>query len=82
MADERRVESGPVRIGDDWAGVFIRGDNAMHHAMTIGRAAAALKDTDLMTSMSLAGLARLFASCREPCEAEALIRDPEAPSHV
>jgi hypothetical protein len=23
-----RVETGPVRFGDDWPGVFIRGDNA------------------------------------------------------
>jgi hypothetical protein len=23
-----RVETGPVQFGDDWPGVFIRGDNA------------------------------------------------------
>lgn len=25
----KRVETGPLQIGDDWPGVFIRGDNAL-----------------------------------------------------
>jgi hypothetical protein len=28
-----RVETGPVKFGDDWTGVFIRGDNAFGMAM-------------------------------------------------
>lgn len=24
-----RVETGPIRFGEDWAGYFLRGDNAM-----------------------------------------------------
>lgn len=28
-AVEERVETGPVAFGDDWPGVFIRGDNAL-----------------------------------------------------
>jgi hypothetical protein len=28
-----RVETGPTQFGEDWPGVFIRGDNAMHFAM-------------------------------------------------
>lgn len=27
--EEKRVETGPVRFGDDWPGLFIRGDNAI-----------------------------------------------------
>jgi hypothetical protein len=27
-----RVETGPIRFGDDWPGVFIRGDNALAFA--------------------------------------------------
>lgn len=27
-----RPETGPMKFGDDWPGVFIRGDNAAHHA--------------------------------------------------
>lgn len=34
-AQARRVETGPVRFGDDWPGYFIRGDNAFGEAMTI-----------------------------------------------
>lgn len=35
-----RVETGPVKIGDDWTGVFIRGDEAIHYAFML----EALKD--------------------------------------
>lgn len=34
-AQEERVESGPVQFGDDWPGVFIRGDNAAYYAMML-----------------------------------------------
>jgi hypothetical protein len=27
-----RVETGAVQFGDDWPGIFIRGDNAMYYA--------------------------------------------------
>lgn len=30
-----RVETGPVQFGDDWPGVFIRGDNAASEAMLL-----------------------------------------------
>lgn len=30
-----RVETGPVQFGDDWPGVFIRGDNAFGYAMAL-----------------------------------------------
>lgn len=32
---EPRVETGPVRFGDDWPGLFIRGDNAASFAMAL-----------------------------------------------
>lgn len=32
---EPRVETGPVTFGDDWPGVFIRGDNAMYYASVL-----------------------------------------------
>jgi hypothetical protein len=35
-AQERRVESGAIRFGDDWAGLFLRGDDCMAVAMAIG----------------------------------------------
>lgn len=30
-----RAETGPMKFGDDWAGVFIRGDNAAYYAMSL-----------------------------------------------
>ena len=30
-----RVETGPVQFGDDWPGIFIRGDDAFAWAMAI-----------------------------------------------
>lgn len=34
--DEDRVETGPLQIGEeDWPGVFIRGDNAMHFGLNL-----------------------------------------------
>lgn len=30
-----RLETGVVQEGDDWPGVFIRGDNAMAYAMSL-----------------------------------------------
>lgn len=34
-ADGKRVESGPVQFGEDWPGVFFRGDNAAMIASTL-----------------------------------------------
>lgn len=30
---EPRVESGPIRFGDDWTGLFLRGDSAITYGM-------------------------------------------------
>jgi hypothetical protein len=36
MGDEQtRPETGGMRFGDDWRGVFIRGDNAIHFYLTL-----------------------------------------------
>lgn len=32
---EPRIETGPIQFGDDWPGLFIRGDNAFYFAMSI-----------------------------------------------
>ena len=34
MSDER-PETGGMKFGDDWRGVFIRGDNAIHFYLTL-----------------------------------------------
>lgn len=33
--DGGRVETGPTQFGEDWPGVFIRGDNAFAYAMAL-----------------------------------------------
>lgn len=38
-----RAETGPIQIGDDWPGVFIRGDNALYTAMMLQQAADLLE---------------------------------------
>lgn len=34
-AEAERVETGPVMFGDDWPGVFIRGDNARYFSVQL-----------------------------------------------
>ena len=29
LQESERIETGPLQIGDDWPGYFIRGDNAL-----------------------------------------------------
>jgi len=41
--DERRVETGPLQVGDDWPGVFIRGDDAAGFAHALSSAIATLE---------------------------------------
>lgn len=58
---EPRVETGPVQFGDDWPGVFIRGDNAFFYCMALRRAVSQLGDRDL-DGLMLKGLADLLSS--------------------
>lgn len=39
-----RVETGPVQFGDDWPGIFIRGDNAFGYAMELQSAIARMPE--------------------------------------
>lgn len=64
-----RVETGPLQFGDDWPGVFIRGDNAMRYAMQITFALQHGIDADPLGRRYLEGLARLLASCDTRAEA-------------
>ena len=33
----KRAETGPMRFGEDWPGIFIRGDNAFYYATIVNR---------------------------------------------
>ncbi len=41
-----RAETGPMKFGDDWTGVFIRGDNSGYYAMLLDQALEELAKTD------------------------------------
>lgn len=60
-----RVETGPVQFGDDWPGVFIRGDNAMSYA---GCLEHVLLTSDgpmpIFEKRMIEGLVKVLKSCR------------------
>jgi hypothetical protein len=61
-----RVETGATRFGDDWPGVFIRGDNAMYYAMVLDVLVKAAQGKDIIPSIYhgvLAGLVDDLKSC-------------------
>lgn len=58
---EPRIETGPVQFGDDWPGVFIRGDNAMYFATLLNQQLAG-RGTALTTA-TLRGLVETLAAC-------------------
>jgi hypothetical protein len=69
--DAPRIETGPLILGDDWPGVFIRGDEALGYAHTLRTllAGAETRATDLSESEIAAWtrvdqLATLLESCR------------------
>lgn len=63
-----RPETGPMQFGNDWPGVFIRGDNALVFAIVCRHALAKLGDdgdgASRLTRAQLEGLASTLASCR------------------
>ena len=56
-----RVESGPIRFGEDWPGLFIRGDNAFALRMLIDDTLKVVPDTFL--KRSLESLANFLDEC-------------------
>lgn len=69
MSDEPepRAETGAMQFGDDWPGVFIRGDNAMFYATVIERA---LETADPFCRIYLQSLYDVLVSCRVPTQSE------------
>lgn len=66
-AQATRVETGPIQFGDDWPGVFIRGDNALAAAYAIEQAIAILggrAGPHLLVAAQLEGLMEDLRACR------------------
>lgn len=59
--DGGRVECGVIQFGDDWPGIFIRGDNALALSMAIK--GLAINPYDMVFSGQVQELGRLLASC-------------------
>jgi hypothetical protein len=62
LMDEKQVrpETGPMTFGDDWTGVFIRGDNACFYSHALLKVARTLPEG--FDRIQLESLARLLGS--------------------
>ncbi len=56
-----RLETGVVSPADDWPGVFIRGDNALHFAFVLRNNLDRIES--VLDQMTLKGLADTLGSC-------------------
>lgn len=65
---QRRLETGAARMPDDWSGVFIRGDNAIHYAIVLDLVLSSDATIDAIDRSTLRGLRDLLTSCREPAQ--------------
>lgn len=89
---QRRPETGPMKFGDDWTGLFIRGDNAAYYAYRLrtvlellDRAVLSRAVSDAFTRSSLEGLIRLLGSSNEFArdeEGKPYARQPEGLQHM
>ena len=60
----QRPETGPMQFGNDWPGIFIRGDNALlGYALPLEQALRCLGKDDWLIASQLRGLLELLRSC-------------------
>ena len=58
-----RLETGPVKFGDDWTGIFIRGDEALAIASILKR--MKFESPEFQFGTYLNGVAEILIACRE-----------------
>ena len=58
-----RVETGPIQFGDDWPGVFIRGDNAAGYAQSLEALLNSHPSPNFVHEAVCKGLIRTLQSC-------------------
>lgn len=58
-----RPETGPMQFGDDWPGVFIRGDNALFDARAVDAALMFVPEDRWDIKAMLRGLRDTLLSC-------------------
>lgn len=68
MGQTARVATGVVKFGNDWPGVFVRGDDALGYAakLRLLLAGAKMRDDEFDAWARVADLAALLESCRAP----------------
>ena len=54
-----RVETGPIQFGNDWPGIFVRGDDAFFYSQMI-QTIISHNDLDIIDKKSLMDLKKLF----------------------
>lgn len=76
--DGARAETGPMQFDNDWPGVFIRGDDAMHFAMNLKALLHAGVSAEMWPAEAvLTGLVNTLAAC---CTNEAMRERIEMPA--
>ncbi len=61
---DKRVETGPLQIGEDWPGIFIRGDNAAYYAMCLESYLNGTGQNDAFIIAACRNLVSDLRSCR------------------
>lgn len=62
--DVKRLESGPIQFGDDWPGIFLRGDDTIALSLYLSQAVSALEDAgNGITAEALKSWEKLLKSC-------------------
>ena len=62
---EVRSETGPMKFGEDWTGVFIRGDEAFAASLAVGKALQRPFHGHALERLQLQGLMDILLSCVE-----------------
>lgn len=73
LASGERPESGPMQFGNDWPGVFIRGDHALFFAATLDGVIASTVFKTVMDAEVMKGLRDTLMSCHVPAEPSGVI---------
>lgn len=60
-----RPESGTMKFGDEWTGVFLRGDDAFGYAVALEALMEASSNAAVMAHVQLGGLLRVLKSSNE-----------------
>jgi len=64
-----RPETGAMRFTDDWSGVFLRGDDAIHYGMALKallESTAEAGNGDVIARTNLSSLVGILLSCEHP----------------